>query len=453
MIRSIRWMSASVAATLLSAAAAPAQIPANMRKLEPAPARTVADTGTSEFFVNGLHVILRRNTANDVVAANVYLLGGAQQLTPATQGIESLLLASSERGTAHYPGAELRDKEARLGASIEIDPSADWTRVGFTTVRSAFDSTWALLADRLGAPTLDSSQVEIVRTAMLSGVTRAETEPDELLVNLADSLEFAGQPYGLAESGTPATLRRITRAQLAQYERTQMVTSRMLLVVVGNTDRATVESAVQRTLGKLPRGGYVWKAPSPPATSSRALVTRTMALPTNYILGYYGGPPASSPDYEALRVATAVLAGRFFTEIRSQRNLSYAVDAPFVDNAFATGGLYVTTVDPNTTLQLMREGITRLQQETIDPDGLERLVQQFITEYFLKNETNSDQASFLARFAIYDGDYRAADRFIDKLRKVTPADVQRVARTYMHDLRFVYLGDPSKLSTALISQF
>ena len=47
------------------------------------------DTSTTVFDVNGLKVILRRNTANDVVAANVYLLGGTQQLTPATQGIEA----------------------------------------------------------------------------------------------------------------------------------------------------------------------------------------------------------------------------------------------------------------------------------------------------------------------------------------------------------------------------
>jgi zinc protease len=412
-----------------------------------------ADTATSEFYVNGLHVILRRNTANEVVAANVYLLGGTQQLTPATQGIESFLLAASERGTRKYPGAATRDRTARLGADIEIEPDADWTRVGFTTIRTAFDSTWAILADRIAEPTLDSAQVEITRTALLSVVTRAETEPDALLTSLADSLEFAGEPYGLATTGTAATLRGITLDQLKQYERSQMITSRMLLVVVGNMDRATLEPLVQHTLATLPHGGYTWKAPPVPPVAGRALVTRTMPLPTNYILGYYEGPPATSPDYQALRVATAVLGGRFFTEIRSQRNLSYAVDAPFVENAYATGGVYVTTVDPNTTLQLMKAGITRLQQEIIDPDGLQRLVQQFITEYFLKNETNSDQASFLARFAIYDGDYRLADRFIPDLRRVTAADVQRAARLYMHDFRFVYLGDPTRLSRQLLTDF
>jgi len=152
-------------------------------------------------------------------------------------------------------------------------------------------------------------------------------------------------------------------------------------------------------------------------------------------------------------VATAVLAGRFFTEIRSKRNLSYDVDAPFLERAIASGGVYVTTVDPNATLAVMRAEVTRLQSELIDPDGLERLIQQFITDYFLKNETNADQATFLARAAIYQGDYRVANRFVEDLRRVRPEDVRRVARTYMHDFRFAYVGDPSKLSRALVDQF
>ena len=81
-------------------------------------------------------------TANDVVAANVYLLGGAQQLTPATQGIETLLLASSERGTKRFPREKVRQLTAGLGSQISIGPSEDWTLFGFTSVRSTFDSTF-----------------------------------------------------------------------------------------------------------------------------------------------------------------------------------------------------------------------------------------------------------------------------------------------------------------------
>ena len=101
----------------------------------------------------------------------------------------------------------------------------------------------------------------------------------------------------------------------------------------------------------------------------------------------------------------------------------------------------------------MREELDELQRELVDPIGLRRLVQQFITDYFLKNETNADQATFLARAALYQGDYRAADRFVEDLRRVRPEDVRRVARDYMRNFRFVYLGDPAKLSKEYLDRF
>src|SRR4051812_17200181 len=86
-----------------------------------------ADTTTSEFDVNGLRVILRRNTATDVVAANLYFLGGSRQLTPQTQGIEALLFAASERGSRRFPGPRLRQELARVGSLINVSLNEDWT--------------------------------------------------------------------------------------------------------------------------------------------------------------------------------------------------------------------------------------------------------------------------------------------------------------------------------------
>ena len=210
---------------------------------------------------------------------------------------------------------------------------------------------------------------------------------------------------------------------------------------------------VRETIGALPAGDYRWTAPPPLPTPGPGFVVAVMPAPTNYILGYFGGPPATSPDYQALRVATAILSGRLFEEIRSRRNLTYAVHAPFVERAVSAGGLYVTTVQPDTTLALMRTEIDQLQRRAIVPEALERIVQQFITEYFLDNETNADQADFLARAYLFRGDYRAADQFVDELRAVTPDDIVRVARTYMKNVRFAYVGDPSRLNRARVRQF
>ena len=127
-------------------------------------------TLTSSFDVGGVKVILRESNANNVVAANLYLLGGSRQVTPANAGIEALLLEVSERGTKNYPKATLRRKMSRLGSEIATVPSDDWTMFGIRATTEVFDSTWAIFADRLMNPTLDPEDVSLIKTQFISGI-------------------------------------------------------------------------------------------------------------------------------------------------------------------------------------------------------------------------------------------------------------------------------------------
>lgn len=443
---------ASVAALLASAATLDAQPPVTRIVVTHVISSTTPDTATAAFYVDGIHVIVRRNPANEVVAANVYLLGGAQELTPATQGIESFLLAAAERGTARYPGASSREKLARLGSSVSISPGNDFTVFGLRTTLPQLDSSWAIFADRLVAPTLAPAEVERVRAQLLSALSQQRTDPDDEVHALADSLVYAGHPYALHPEGTLGSVRRLTTADLRAWQRDHLVQSRMLVVVVGDVDEGQITRLVRSTLGRLPRGTYQWHVP-PELHPLPGDAVEQRALPTNYLLAYAVGPRAGTREYTALRLASAVLAGRFFTDIRSERNLSYAVDAPFVEQEIALGGLYVTTTDPDAVLRLMRAELVQLQSEPIEQASLDRLVQGFITDYFLKNETNADQATFLARAELYEGDYRAPERFVEDLHRISPDEIRRAAAKYLRDFRFAYLGDPSKVDPALLSAF
>jgi len=444
-----RALAVRVACAALTAALtlAPGAVPA-------ARAQSAAnDTSTSVFDVGGVHVILRRNTANDVVAANLYLIGGDQQDTPQNAGIEPFLLWVSERGTKHYSRDVLRARMAALGSTIVVEPRDDWTMYGFRGVRDTFDSTWAIFADRLMAPTLAPADVEFVRAQVLSAVKQRNDSPDDLVQGLADSLLFAGQPYSIPATGSEQSLSSITAAELQKYRATQMVTSRMLLVVVGNIERARLEKLIAPTIGTLPRGSYKWTPPPDPPASPASVMYVQRQLPTNYLLGYYAGPRSSSPDYQALRIATSVLSGRLFTEIRVRRNLTYDVSAPFIERAISSGGLYVTTVYPDSALGIMRHEILRMQTTLLDPENLNVIVQQFITEYYLNNETDAEQANQIARAELYGGDYRLAAKFVDQLRAVTPQDIRDASRKYMRGTHFAYVGDSSKVSRALITSF
>jgi zinc protease len=416
------------------------------------PARA-QDTLTTAYEVNGVQVVHRRNTANDVVAVQLYLLGGTRQVTPRTAGIETLILAASEYGTRKYPRDALRRATAKTGSAITIDPDVDWTVFGFQGIRQELDSTWAVWSERLMHPTLDEGAVSLVRNQLLTGARQRRITPDQLVRVLADSAAFTGHPYALEPVGTVQSLQALTVADLKKYHADQFVTSRMLLVVAGNITREQVEKLVGPTIATLPRGDYKWQMPPTIPERQTSLTSVNRPLPTNYLIGYFAGPAASSADYPAFRVAMALLSSSLHRVIREERSLSYAAYAPVLDRAITSGAVYATTVSPGEVLPLMRAQIERLQREWLQAAGLREYVEQFITDYWNDNETNAGQAESLARAQLYRNDYRLAGRFMDEIRKVSPDDVRRVAREYMRNIQFAYVGDPARIPMIEVRRF
>jgi zinc protease len=326
-----------------------------------------------------------------------------------------------------------------------VSAERDWTIFALRTTLKGFAETWPAFADRVVAPRLDPADVATVREQTIAALAQRKDSPDEWAEHLADSVAFAGHAYGIDPTGTEKSVASLTAEALRAYHRAHFTKSRFLLVVVGDVQRRQLDSLVTATLGTLPAGDYRWTIPDSVPRRATTGHRETRPLPTNYLIGYAPGPRADSPDYNALRIATAVLSGRLFAEVRSRQALTYAVSAPFVERAVGAVGLYVSTTDPVAALGAMRAEVNALQQNAIDGESLTPLIQQFITEYFLDNETNAAQASFLARAELYQGDWRRGAGLTSALRAVTAADVRRVMRTYFRDLNFAYVGDPAGL--------
>lgn len=424
----------------------------------PAPSRTIAigaaqlDTSTTSYTIDGVQVIHRAGAAN-LVVMNLYLLGGVRNATPESAGLEPMYLAVSEQGTERYPKDALRRAMARTGSAIAIDAGEDWTLFGIRTTAEELDSVWNIFVDRLLHPRIDPMEIDFVRNQALSGLRQLGENPDALLSRVADSIAFRGHPYALSPGGSEASLSAMTRESMLRWKQESLVKSRLLLVVVGNVPRAKLERMVAASLGTLAAGNYVWTMPDTLPARSSSLFVVPRNLPTNYVSGTFRGPRANEKDAAALRVASAVLSGQFFSEIRSKNNLTYAASANFRDQALISGTLFVTTTLPDSALKIMREQVRLLQEMSLPTHALAPLIQQFLTEYFLDNETSTAQADFLARAQLYNGDWRAADRFMAELRAVTGDDVRRVARRYLRNVQWTYVGDPARITRRLAESF
>jgi len=152
-----------------------------------------------------------------------------------------------------------------------------------------------------------------------------------------------------------------------------------------------------------------------------------------------------------MRVASSMLRDRVFEEVRIKRNLSYAPDAFLRSQGANIGGLYVTAVDANQSVRLMLNEIARLQHQPVDSDDIQAVVAQYLTTYYMGQETNAAQAAELAQYELIGGGWRNSIDFFEKLSAVTPADIQRVAQKYMRNIRFVVLGNPKSIDTVVFT--
>ena len=411
----------------------------------PHPGAGPADTLTAAYEVAGVRVIQRLSQANDIVAVRLYLLGGTQQVVPHTAGIEALLLRASSQGTAQFPGEEAHRAMDRTGSVVTLDPDVDWTVFGFTGLVADLDAAWRVFADRIVHPTLADDDVAQERTRLLVAARRRYTQPDLRLHAIAMQALFHDHPYALDPAGTEASLAGLTAEDVRTYHREQLVTSRMLLVVVGDVTRAHVESLVTATLGQLPRGTYRWTLPPSVPERKPQWLIQQRPIPTTYMLGLFAGPRPTSRYYWAFRVATALLSSGLNSAIRSERGLSYAAFAPYEESAIPVGGVYASTPKPDKVLPLMVRELQLLGEREYDYFALQRFIDSFSFEYMSDNATAAGQADFLARAELYLGTYKSGADFIKRLHDVSPADIQGVAAQYMTRIQYAYLGDTTRM--------
>lgn len=405
----------------------------------------------SEFEVNGLKVLVKRREGSLTVAAGLFLKGGVRNITADNAGIEALMLATATEASANFPREKMRSELSRYGTVIGYGVNYDYSALTLGSTRRDFDRSWEIFTDVALHPSFTKDDVSLVQSRLVASLRDDTDDPDTYLQRLQEHVAYAGHPYVNRAEGTAESMGRLTAADLQRYHQKMIETSRLLLVIVGDLDAAQLKARIAASFGKLPQGNYKAEPVAPLAFQKSSVEVTTRGLPTNYVQGLFTAPPLTSPDIYPMRVAAAILRDRIFEEVRVRRNLSYAPDAFLRSQGANIGGIYVSAVDANQAVRVMLDEITRLQREPIDDDDIKSITAQYLTTYYMSQETNAAQAGDLAQSELLGGGWRNSTELINHLRAVTPADVQRVAQKYIRNLRFVVLGNPKAVDTAVFT--
>jgi zinc protease len=264
-----------------------------------------------------------------------------------------------------------------------------------------------------------------------------------------ERLIYGFHPYGMPGSGTPDSLQSLTRQDFVDFHGRYFVPNNALVAVVGDITAADAMAGLEKYFGDWKPGDLPPFTPiAPPEPTRRVVVIdRPDAVQTEIRVGHLG-IPRKHDDYEALDQAVKILGGeganRLQQVLRSQRQLTYGASAD-LDSLKFTGAIVADT-DTQTAstaeaLRVIVEEFSRLQRERVNEAELEAAQDYAVGHFPLTIETPDQLATQVLNQLFYDLSVEELPKFRERILKVTPEDIQRVARWFVR---------PDQLSVVLV---
>jgi len=301
-----------------------------------------------------------------------------------------------------------------------------------------------LVADVALRPTVPDGTVRAVRAFIVRQIRNRGEKPYDVAADRMRATLFGSHPYAWDLLGRRESVETLTRDALLAYYRSQYLPARMVLAVSGDVKASDVLPQVERIFGALAAGeADAPKAPAPPPMSATREVFTVPGAQAQIFMAALA-PPFTDPDYAPLKVMTAILGGgmasRFFSDLRDRQALAYTtvaqyparLDTSAVMAILGTAPANVAKAEAALTAQL-----TRIQNEPASDEEVAVARSYVVGNQAMDRRTNARQAWYLAAAELAGVGYQYFDVYAATVKKVTAADVQRVARRYLGVVRTV----------------
>ena len=437
---------------VLCAGAASAQVPnwPSERPPRPLPARDVNfPPYEMRTLPNGMQVIIVLHHEQPAVSMRLLVRAGSVQDLPGKAGVANLAASLLDQGTTSKTAQQIADQIDFIGGALGTGSGSDLSFVNVIVMKDSFDVGMDLLADVARNPAFAAEEIERQKQQVISSLRVNQGDPDYIASVLFDRLVYGFHPYGLPNSGTPETLAAITRADLQAYHRRNFVPNNMILAIVGDITSAEAFAAAQRAFGGWPRGEIepLKIVDPPPPTRRIVIVDKPDAVQTEIRVGQLA-IPRKHQDYLAWDLAVKILGGeganRLHRVLRSERGLTYGAAAD--TEARKQAGDFVAETDTRTettgeALRLMVDEISKLQRDRVFERELSDAQAYLAGSFPLTIETPNEIATQVLNVVFYDLPVEEIGTFRERVQRVTPDDILRVARFYVR---------PDRLSIVLV---
>lgn len=415
---------------------------------------------------NGIRLLVVERHALPLVEAVLVVRGaGAASDPEGKAGLASFTADLLDEGAGGLGALALAAELERVGATLNTSVDRDAGFVTLSTLRRTLTPSLDLFSKVVTAPALDPKDAARLHQERLTDLKLRVDRPREVAeVVLGTALYGRSAPYGHPVAGFVDTFEKVGLPDVKDFYAVHWQPSQMTLVVTGDVKAVEVKRLLDAGLGAWkPQKVRIPKArwEKPPKTGSRLLMVERAGAPQSDIRVGLVGLPRSDTRYYAFQVLNTVLGGGFTSRLnhRLREELGYTygigsgMDWRLSPGPFVIGSSIFTPKTADSVKEIVRI-VGELAKKPVPQAELEKARQGLVRALPMRFETNGGVAAAFADLAeagLPTSWYRSYQK---RIRRVTAAQVRKVARTVIPAGRlvFVVVGDVPKLRGELESE-
>ncbi len=398
---------------------------------------------------NGLTLIMKRDTSAALASVQVWVKTGsvheqAHLGAGLSHYLEHMLFKGTDRRAGRDISATVQAHGGYINAYTTFDRTVYYIDLPSEHTAVAID----LLADAVLHSTLPAGEVEKEKEVILREIAMTKDDPDNRLWDTVFSTAFREHPYRQPIIGHRDVFSAVTRDDLAGYYRARYVPNNMVVVIVGDIDLAATRAAVESHFGSVPRARLapVLVPAEPPQLAPRSDHRFESVEISRGVLAW-PIPGLTHPDAPLLDLLATILAhgdsSILWQEIRERAALVHTIDASSWNPG--SSGLFCVSFTADAEKRLaafaaIERSLARCFTRGFTVAQLKKALRQLIVAEIDSRKTMSGQASRLGAGEVVVGDLDHSRVYFEQLRAATPADVRRVAQSYLLPARLTAIS-------------
>ena len=396
---------------------------------------------TETHLANGLTIFSKEVHSAPVAYFSVWYKVGSRNEISGQTGLSHILEHMMFKGTDDLPPGAINHLFQSNGGEINASTGQDRTEYHELIASDRLELAARIEADRMENSKFDPTELSHEMTVVRSELEGDNNSPGyDLYTNVFLPTAMTAHPYHWPTIGWTPDVEAVAnrRDVIYSYYKRHYMPSNAIVVMVGDFDTAKAVGIVQKYFGVFPAGTpeQHFITPEPVQRGERRVILKRPGTTGEVLIGYHV-PKTGQPDHYVLDVLSQIMSGG-----RSARLYQALVETGVAQSADAgnedTRDPYLFELDgtPSTSVanadleKGLEDQVTKIQAAPVTQDEVTRAIHQIEAEFVYRNDSVSAQADSLGGYAVI-GLPRYNATYLDKIRQVTPADIQRVAQKYL----------------------